>query len=191
MIKLMHVFSLDLATPAHTQALGECIADYLKTTGATGFKLYLQGDLGAGKSTLTRAILRRLGVTGTLRSPSYALLEPYEAVLSSGGTLHHFDFYRLDASPLAWREAGFADAFEAPHAAVVEWPQYAQGLPAPDVEIVLSVLDVLDLGLAAQNNLHDSDSDSNAEPQAQPRSAVCSISSEHPALLAALKKLQA
>jgi tRNA threonylcarbamoyladenosine biosynthesis protein TsaE len=78
-----------------------------------------------------------LGVTGTLRSPSYALLEPYELAQLGDGVLHHFDFYRLEETPLAWKDAGFEAAFEAPHAAIIEWPQHAQGLPLPDIRIHL------------------------------------------------------
>ena len=155
---------LSLPTETATQRLGQAIAAHMDA----GFKLYLQGDLGAGKSTLTRAILRALGVRGTLRSPSYALLEPYEGVLPSGGTLHHFDFYRLDAQPLAWRDAGFADAFEPPHAAVVEWPQYAQGLPSATLAIQLSI---------------------NADSAA--RTAVCLIDAAQAELIQALRSLNA
>ncbi len=100
--------------------------------------MHLRGDLGTGKTTLTRALLRALGVTGTLRSPSYALLEPYEVAQLPGGVLHHFDFYRLEDNPLAWKDAGFEAAFEAPHAAIVEWPQYAKGLPPPHLLVELA-----------------------------------------------------
>jgi tRNA threonylcarbamoyladenosine biosynthesis protein TsaE len=134
-----YAYSLDLIDETATQQLGKHLSSYIQP----GFNLYLQGDLGAGKTTLTRALLRALGVTGTLRSPSYALLEPYEvacltaAAQPEQGILHHFDFYRLDTHPLAWKEAGFANAFEAPHASIVEWPQYAHGLPKPTVSIHL------------------------------------------------------
>jgi tRNA threonylcarbamoyladenosine biosynthesis protein TsaE len=127
---------IPLADEAATQALGAALAPFVQG----GFVMHLCGDLGAGKTTLTRALLRALGITGTLRSPSYALLEPYELphiAAMGGGTLHHFDFYRLEGDPLAWRGAGFEAAFEAPHAAIVEWPQYAQGLPAPSIRIDL------------------------------------------------------
>lgn len=126
-------YTLALADEAATQALGAAIAPCVKQ----GFVMHLQGDLGAGKTTLTRALLRALGVMGTLRSPTFALLEPYELPQLDGGTLHHFDFYRMEDDPLAWRGAGFEAAFEAPHAAIVEWPQYAQGLPAPNVHVDL------------------------------------------------------
>ncbi len=126
-------YTLVLADEAATQALGAVLAPCVKQ----GFVMHLHGDLGAGKTTLTRALLRGLGVTGTLRSPTFALLEPYELPQLEGGTLHHFDFYRMEDDPLAWRGAGFEVAFEVPHAAIVEWPHYAQGLPAPHVNVDL------------------------------------------------------
>lgn len=119
------------------QALGAALAPCI----ASGLSIHLHGDLGAGKTTLTRGLLRAAGVTGTLRSPSYALLEPYDLAVLQGGHLHHFDFYRLEHTPLAWKDAGFAEAFEPPHAAIVEWPQYAQGLPEPALTVHLSHLD--------------------------------------------------
>ncbi len=127
------VFTCPLACEADTQSLGAAIAPSI----CAGFVLHLQGDLGAGKTTLTRALMRALGVTGTLRSPTFAVLEPYALPQLNGGTLHHFDFYRMDQTPLAWRDAGFEEAFEAPHAAIVEWPEYAHGLPSPSVHIEL------------------------------------------------------
>ncbi len=131
MIAAMHVYRLDLPDEAATGALGVVFAPFIQA----GFVLHLQGDLGAGKTTLTRALLRALGVTGALRSPSYALLEPYDLPQLASATLHHFDFYRLEETPFAWKDAGFEVAFEAPHAAIVEWPEYAQGLPLPNVQI--------------------------------------------------------
>jgi tRNA threonylcarbamoyladenosine biosynthesis protein TsaE len=136
---LPYQYRVPLVDDAATQQLGRQLAVCV----SAGFLLYLQGDLGAGKTTLTRALLRELGVTGTLRSPSYALLEPYEVACleaehpHQGALLHHFDFYRLDSQPLAWKEAGFYSAFESPHAAIVEWPQYAHGLPAPHIGLYI------------------------------------------------------
>jgi tRNA threonylcarbamoyladenosine biosynthesis protein TsaE len=126
-------FRLNLANEAATRCLGASLAPCVQA----GWVMTLQGDLGAGKTTLTRALLRALGVQGTLRSPSYALLEPYDLTQLNGGTLHHFDFYRLEDNHLAWKDAGFQAAFEAPHAAIVEWPQYALGLPQAKVQVSL------------------------------------------------------
>ena len=127
-------FVFSLADEASTQALGAALAPCL----AGGLSVHLLGDLGAGKTTFTRGLLRALGVRGALRSPSYALVEPYALAQLGGASLHHFDFYRLEHTPLAWKEAGFAEAFEPPHAAIVEWPQYARGLPAPALTVQLT-----------------------------------------------------
>lgn len=129
----MHVHRLNLLNEAATQSLGQALAPCI----VQGFVMHLQGDLGAGKTTLTRALLRALGVTGTLKSPTFSLLEPYELPQLNAGILHHFDFYRLEKTPLAWRDAGFEAAFDPPNAAIVEWPQYAHGLPNPNVHIDL------------------------------------------------------
>jgi tRNA threonylcarbamoyladenosine biosynthesis protein TsaE len=120
----------ELATRHLGEALAPCVS--------AGFVMTITGDLGAGKTTLTRALLRQLGVEGTLRSPTYALLEPYEQMpCLGGGTLYHFDFYRLEQTPLAWKDAGFETAFELPNAAIIEWPEYALGLPTPALHIHL------------------------------------------------------
>lgn len=134
MIAAMHLYSLDLPNETATQAFGVALATLIEP----GFVLHLKGDLGAGKTTLTRALLRSLGVSGTLRSPSYALLEPYELPQLGGATLHHFDFYRLEDTPFAWKDAGFQAAFEAPNAAIVEWPEHAQGLSLPNLHVELT-----------------------------------------------------
>jgi tRNA threonylcarbamoyladenosine biosynthesis protein TsaE len=100
-----------------------------------GFRLYLSGDLGTGKTTLVRELLRALGHRGRVASPTYTLIEPYNL---SRFDLHHFDFYRL-THPGAWRDAGFEDAFDSQIVVVVEWPEHAgDGLPAPDLHLGLS-----------------------------------------------------
>lgn len=137
---LPYYYALNLPKESVTEHLGKSLSLYIKP----GFNVYLQGDLGTGKTTLTRALLRQLGVKGTIRSPSYTLLEPYELPCLTQdrsnqphGLLHHFDFYRLEHQPFAWKEAGFSNAFESPNASIVEWPQYAQGLPTPSILIHL------------------------------------------------------
>jgi tRNA threonylcarbamoyladenosine biosynthesis protein TsaE len=92
----------------------------------------LHGPLGAGKTTFVRHLLRALGVTGRIKSPSYAVLEPHEAGSLS---ISHFDFYRF-ADPQEWADAGFRDVFAAPGLKLVEWPENAAGLlPAADLEL--------------------------------------------------------
>jgi len=94
----------------------------------------LHGPLGAGKTTFVRHLLRALGVTGRIKSPSYAVLEPHQA---GSLAISHFDFYRF-ADPQEWVDAGFRDLFAAPGLKLVEWPEKATGmLPVPDLDLHL------------------------------------------------------
>ena len=102
----------------------------------------LHGQLGAGKTTFVRHLLRALGVTGRIKSPTYAVVEPYE-VTASGQQLHiwHFDFYRF-SDPREWEDAGFRDIFASPGLKLCEWPQNAAGvMPTPDLELHIQVDD--------------------------------------------------
>ena len=98
----------------------------------------LHGPLGAGKTTFVRHLLRALGVRGTIKSPTYALMEPYEAVGPGGRFLaSHFDFYRFD-DPQEWEDAGFREIFGSPGLKLVEWPEKAKELlPVPDLRILI------------------------------------------------------
>ena len=99
-----------------------------------GLRIYLSGDLGAGKTTLVRGCLRALGYQGRVKSPTFSLVELYEF---SRLYLYHFDFYRFE-DPTEWSDAGFRDAFSGSGVCIVEWPQKAAGrLPAADLEITL------------------------------------------------------
>lgn len=111
-----------------TLALGAALAARI----TPGLVIYLYGNLGAGKTTLVRGLLRALGHTGRVKSPTYTLVEPYEL---PGLTLHHYDLYRMN-DPREWLDAGFRDDFSGTIACIVEWPEKAAGLlPKPDVEI--------------------------------------------------------
>ena len=95
----------------------------------------LHGDLGAGKTTLVRHLLRALGVTGRIKSPTYAVVEPYELASLN---IWHFDFYRF-ADPREWEDAGFRDIFASPGLKLAEWPEKAgRLLPVPDLELTLT-----------------------------------------------------
>jgi tRNA threonylcarbamoyladenosine biosynthesis protein TsaE len=119
-----------LPDEAATIALGGALARALEP----GLVIYLQGDLGAGKTTLVRAALRELGWRGPVKSPTYTLVEVYEV---SRLHLHHFDFYRFH-DPREWIDAGFRETFDGRNVILVEWPDKAGDLlPAPDVEIAL------------------------------------------------------
>ena len=95
-----------------------------------GFLIYLSGELGAGKTSFTRALLGTIGHEGQVKSPTFALMEPYNLEKFE---LHHFDFYRL-SEPEAWRDAGFEESFDGTIAVVIEWPEMAgDTLPVPDL----------------------------------------------------------
>jgi tRNA threonylcarbamoyladenosine biosynthesis protein TsaE len=105
-----------------------------------GLVIYLQGDLGAGKTTLVRGVLQGLGYTGRVRSPTYTLLEPYEIKELS---LRHFDLYRMN-NPQEWDEAGFRDEVNDCNILLIEWPEQA-GVELPSADISLK-FDILPLG---------------------------------------------
>ncbi|MDT8997675.1 tRNA (adenosine(37)-N6)-threonylcarbamoyltransferase complex ATPase subunit type 1 TsaE [Paucibacter sp. APW11] len=100
----------------------------------------LHGSLGAGKTSLVRHLLRALGVSGRIKSPSYAVLESY-ALDGELGEVSHFDFYRFD-DPREWEDAGFRDVFARPGLKLSEWPEKAVGmLPKPDLALHIAVQD--------------------------------------------------
>ena len=124
-----------LADEAATAAFAIRLAGTLKA----GMVIYLRGDLGAGKTTLVRALLRALGFTGRVKSPTYTLLEQYEA---GGLHLRHFDLYRF-RDENEWEATGFSEEFDGHNVCLVEWPEKAPGLvPQADMEIVFEILSV-------------------------------------------------
>jgi tRNA threonylcarbamoyladenosine biosynthesis protein TsaE len=96
----------------------------------------LAGDLGTGKTTLVRGLLRALGVQGPIKSPTFALLEPY---VVSSLDFYHFDFYRL-TDPAEFASAGFREYFGPGSVCLIEWPERAgDRLPTADIAVALQV----------------------------------------------------
>jgi tRNA threonylcarbamoyladenosine biosynthesis protein TsaE len=128
-----------LPDEAATLALGRELAVGLKP----GMVVYLQGDLGAGKTTLARGVLAGLGHAGKVKSPTFTLVEPYDL---SRLYLYHFDFYRFTQSgPMAdreWEDAGFRECFDGRSVCLVEWPERAGSrLAPPDLTLNLELQD--------------------------------------------------
>lgn len=117
---------------AATLTLGAALSRVL----IPGLVIYLQGDLGAGKTTLTRSILHHSGYSGHVKSPTYSLAEVYSIQLQKKEiSLIHFDLYRLN-DPYEFIEAGLNEEFNNVNICIIEWPQKAKDLlPLPDIHI--------------------------------------------------------
>lgn len=125
-----------LADEAATLAYGARLAEWLREPPNRRGVVFLRGQLGAGKTTLVRGILRALGHEGAVKSPTYALLEPYEI---GDTTIYHFDLYRIGVSE-ELDFIGIDELLDAEAITFVEWPERGSGrLPNPDVDIHLSL----------------------------------------------------
>ncbi|WP_410499068.1 tRNA (adenosine(37)-N6)-threonylcarbamoyltransferase complex ATPase subunit type 1 TsaE [Chitinibacter sp. S2-10] len=148
-------FSIFLADEEATLALGAQLAYAIKP----GMTVFLEGDLGAGKTTLTRGVLRGLGFNGRVKSPTYTLVEPYTI---SSLYFYHFDLYRFN-DPSEWEDAGFRDYFNAESVCLIEWADKAAGqllqadwlieLKPENEGRRLTLKALTPLGLACQNTL--------------------------------------
>ncbi len=132
----MQHFKTHLHDEAGTAALGAALARAL----APGLAIYLHGDLGAGKTALTRALLHAAGHTSHVKSPTYTLAEPYTVIIAGRpADVIHFDLYRM-ASPEEFLDAGFREHFNENNICIVEWPEKAESvLPPPDINVLLTV----------------------------------------------------
>ena len=121
-----------LADEQATLKFGSHLSGFLRP----GLTLYLHGDLGAGKTTLVRGLLRGLGFEGRVKSPTYTLVESYSI---SSLYLYHFDLYRFKHEQ-EWLDAGFDEIFDGRNICLVEWPERAMSLlPRAEVEISLAL----------------------------------------------------
>lgn len=132
----MQHFKAYLADDDATTLLGAALARVL----VRGLVIYLHGDLGAGKTALTRALLHAAGHPGHVKSPTYTLAEPYTVELAGAPVeVVHFDLYRM-AGPDEFLDAGFREYFNHRTVCIIEWPEKAGDvLPPPDINVFLTM----------------------------------------------------
>ncbi|NKB46339.1 MAG: tRNA (adenosine(37)-N6)-threonylcarbamoyltransferase complex ATPase subunit type 1 TsaE [Legionellales bacterium] len=123
-------WQIELPDAWATEALGKQLASVCHAP----LHIYFQGEIGAGKTTLIRALLQALGITESIRSPTYTLVEHYQ---TPNYLIYHFDLYRLN-DPEELEYLGWRDFFAAPALCLVEWPQQGTGLlPVADINCLL------------------------------------------------------
>jgi len=145
---------LELPDEQATEALGAALGRACSTGGV----IHLIGDLGVGKTTLARGLMHALGHEGAVRSPTFTLVEPYEALSPK---VYHFDLYRL-GDPEELEMMGIRDYMEEGDLVVIEWPERAGGvLPAPECRVELS-----DAGSGRSARIHTNDRIAGAARQA-------------------------
>ena len=122
------VFEIEVDSPEQQEQIGATLANICPASCV----IYLEGDLGAGKTTLVRGFLRGLGYQGAVKSPTYTLMEPYEI---DGHNYYHFDLYRL-ADPEELEYLGLRDLLSGDAVLLFEWPERGVGeLPQGDLLI--------------------------------------------------------
>ncbi len=123
---------LVISSPEEMEVFAAGCARHLRS----GFKLYLQGELGAGKTTFVRGLLRGFDYKGIVKSPTYTLVENYQA---ASRPIYHFDLYRL-ATPSELADIGYRDYFDGHSICLVEWPERGkEWLPDPDLLIEIGI----------------------------------------------------
>jgi tRNA threonylcarbamoyladenosine biosynthesis protein TsaE len=126
----------ELILPLHDVEATEQLGAVLASELSDGLVVFLLGDLGAGKTSLVRGVLRELGHSGAVKSPTYTLLEEYSV---AGRDIIHFDLYRM-IEPEELDLIGIRDYFNGKNCCFFEWPQRGQGyLPAADLQIQISL----------------------------------------------------
>ncbi len=124
----------DLVDSEATIAMGNTLAQLIKNELKKGLIVYLNGELGAGKTTLTRGFVQGMGHKGNVKSPTYTLVEPYEL---NAWNVYHFDLYRL-ADPEELEYMGIRDYFGENSCCFIEWPEKGEGLlPKPDLILTI------------------------------------------------------
>ncbi len=126
------MFEIEIEDETAMLRFGAQLADALEGRGA----VLISGDLGAGKTTLCRGLLRQMGHEGSVKSPTFTLVEPYEI---EGVCVYHFDLYRL-GHPDELDYVGIDEYFSNETLCLVEWPEKAEGsLPSHDLELAIDV----------------------------------------------------
>lgn len=128
---MMRTITLDESAMAH---LAQALAKVLTAPTV----IYLDGDLGAGKTTFCRALIRQLGYQGAVKSPTYTIVEPYQWPELQ---LYHFDLYRL-VEPEELEYLGIDDYFHNQAVCLIEWPERGAGiLPGADIKLILQIVE--------------------------------------------------
>ena len=122
-----------LADEAGTEALGRALAQAVMTIGK-GATVFLHGNLGMGKTTMSRGVMRGMGHSGAVKSPTYTIVEPYDHLKPM---VYHFDLYRL-GDPEELEYLGIRDYFDSSSLCLIEWAERGEGvLPLPDLRVEL------------------------------------------------------